>query len=171
MLLCVLVGTGIQLFAMLLITLISGCIGFIYPGKRGSLLTLILLLFVFMGGLAGYWSARFYKMFLQMEWLKNSLLTAFLYPSLAFSIFFMINLFLSFEGSSGAVPFTTILALLVLWLCCSSPLVLIGAFVGMKKKQIENPGKINAVPSSIPKQPWYLDLKIICLFSGILPFG
>lgn len=171
MLLCVLVGTGIQLFVMFLVTIVCGAIGFIYPGNRGSLLTLMLLAFIFMGGIAGYWSARFYKMFMQMDWLKNALFTAFLYPSLAFTIFSIINIFLIFEESSGAVPFSTIIALLVLWICCSSPLVLIGAFIGIKKKQMKNPGKVNVVPSSIPPQPWYLELKLICLIAGVLPFG
>ncbi len=171
MLLSVFTGTGIQLFAMLIVTLISGTIGFIYPGQRGSLLTMMLLLFVFMGGLAGYWSARFYKMFLQVDWLKNSFLTAFLFPFLAFCIFGLVNFFLKLEGSSGAVPFSTIVALLVLWLCCSSPLVMIGSFIGMKRKQMKNPGKVNVVPSSIPQQPWYLELKFISLISGVLPFG
>ncbi len=170
MLLSVLVGTGIQLFAMVLVTLIFGTIGFLSPANRGSLLTMMLLLFVFMGGLAGYWSARFYKMFNQSQWLKTALITAFFFPSLAFGIFFLVNTFLIMEDSIGAVPFSTMVALLLLWLCCSSPLVLIGSFVAMKKKPFKNPGKINPVPTVIPPQPWYMETKVICLVSGLLPF-
>lgn len=171
MLLSTLTGTGIQLFSMLLISLGLISIGFIQREKRGSLIALMLILFVFMAGFAGYWSTRFYKMFGGADWLKNAILTALLYPSLAFSIFFIINTILWFEGSSANVPFSTILSLLVLWLCCSSPLVLIGAFIGIKKKVLKNPGKVNPVPSSIPAQPWFLETKIICLASGLIPFG
>ncbi len=168
---CTFVGTGIQLFAMLVITLFCGAIGFLSPDNRGALLTLMILLFVFMGGLGGYWSTRFFKMFNQNDWLKNAIATAVLYPSFAFAVFFVINMFLTFEGSSGAIPFSTIVTLLLLWICCSSPLVMIGAFLGIKKKAIKNPGKINVVPSSIPKQPWYLEPKLLCVVAGVLPFG
>lgn len=171
MLLSAFVGTGIQLFVMLLITLLCGTIGFLSPENRGALLTLMILLFVFMGGFAGYWSTRFYKMFNQANWLHNAIATAVLYPSFAFAVFIVINIFLTFEGSSGAIPFSTIITLLLLWICCSSPLVLIGAFLGIKKKAMKNPGKVNVVPSSIPKQPWYLESNILCLVSGVLPFG
>jgi len=44
-------------------TLIFAWVGFLSPQNRGSLLTVIILLFVFMGVFAGYYSARFYKMF------------------------------------------------------------------------------------------------------------
>jgi transmembrane 9 superfamily member 2/4 len=171
MLLSILVGTGIQLAAMLLVTLICGTVGFLSPANRGSLLTMMLLLFVFMGGISGYWSGRIYKMFGQGQWLKNAIFTAILFPSFAFSIFFIVNLFLVMEESIGAVHFSTIVALLLLWLCCSSPLVLIGSFMAVKKKPFKNPGKVNAVPSSIPAQPWFLETKFISLISGILPFG
>jgi transmembrane 9 superfamily protein 2/4 len=38
------------------------------------------------------------------------------------------------EGSSAAIPFTTILALLGLWLGISLPLTLLGSFFGFRKK-------------------------------------
>ena len=131
---------------------------------------MMLLLFVFMGGIAGYWSAKLYKMFNGADWLKTALFTAVLYPSFAFSIFFLVNFFLVLEDSL-TVPFSTIMTLLLLWLCCSSPLVLIGAFIGIKKKAMKNPCKVNPVPSSIPQQPWYLEIKFISMIAGILPFG
>lgn len=155
---------------MLLISLLASTLGFLSPANRGSLISIMVLLFVFMGGFAGYFTTRFYKMFHETDWLKSAILTAMLYPSIAFSVFFIIDLFLWAEGSSGAVPFSTIVALLLLWLCCSSPLVLIGAFIGLKKKAIKNPGKVNVVPSSIPPQPWYLETKLLSLLSGIIPF-
>jgi transmembrane 9 superfamily protein 2/4 len=155
---------------MLVISIFLAALGFVTPEKRGSIVTLMILLYVFLSGFAGYFSQRFLKMFNETEWLKNAILTTVLYPSLAFSTLFIINIFLHLEGSSGAIHFGTIITLLVLWLCCSSPLVLIGAFLGLKKKPIKNPGNVNIVPSSIPEQPWYLNTKIICLITGIIPF-
>lgn len=48
---------------MAVISLMLTCIFYISPEYRGSIITLVILLFVFMGGVAGYISARFYKMF------------------------------------------------------------------------------------------------------------
>ncbi len=45
----ILVGTGVQVFAMTLLTLIFAVLGFLSPANRGGLMTALLLLFVFMG--------------------------------------------------------------------------------------------------------------------------
>lgn len=39
-----------------------------------------------------------YKMFRGIQWKKNTLMTAFLYPGIVFSILFVINLVLWVEG-------------------------------------------------------------------------
>ena len=110
-------------------------------------------------------------MFNNTNWLVNALITSFLYPAISFTIFFIINLFLWAEASNSAVPFLTMLTLLTLWICCSTPLVLIGAFIGIKRKAIKIPGKVNVLPAQIPVQPWYLDTKVVCLIGGAISFG
>lgn len=44
------------------------------------------------------------------------------------------NLILWSEGSSGAVPFSTLVALLALWFGVSVPLTFIGAYFGFRKR-------------------------------------
>jgi transmembrane 9 superfamily protein 2/4 len=39
-----------------------------------------------------------------------------LYPGMVFGIFFVLNMFIWGQKSSGAVPFGTLFALLVMWL-------------------------------------------------------
>jgi transmembrane 9 superfamily protein 2/4 len=53
---------------------------------------------VFMGSIAGYSSARVYKLFGGKEWKKNTLLTATLYPGLIGVVFVCINMFVAYEG-------------------------------------------------------------------------
>ncbi|KAM2376580.1 hypothetical protein ACFX1X_043303 [Malus domestica] len=43
-LLCVYVGTGVQLFGMILVTMIFAVLGFLSPSNRGGLMTTMLLL-------------------------------------------------------------------------------------------------------------------------------
>ncbi|KAL0427824.1 UNVERIFIED_CONTAM: Transmembrane 9 superfamily member 8 [Sesamum latifolium] len=85
-LLCVYVGTGVQFFGMILVTMIFAALGFLSPSNRGGLMTAMLLLWVFMGIFAGYASARLYKMFKGTEWKKITLKTAFMFPE--FSLLF-----------------------------------------------------------------------------------
>jgi len=172
MLLSVYVGSGVQVFAMTVVTLIFACLGFLSPANRGGLLTAMLLLFVFMGVFAGYYSARLYKFFKGEQWKQATLLTAFMFPGVCFGIFFFLNFFVWGERSSGAVPFGTMFALLVLWFGISVPLVFLGSFFGFKKKEeFKPPVATNQIPRQIPEQAWYMQPIFSILVGGILPFG
>lgn len=58
--------------------------------------------------------------------------------SVVFGLFFVMNLILWGEGSSAAVPFTTLVALLALWFGVSVPLTFIGAYFGFRKRVSAN---------------------------------
>merc|ERR1719327_1336409 len=99
------------------------------------------------------------------------LLTAFLYPGTVFVIFFVLNLFIWGTKSSGAVPFTTMFALLVLWFGISVPLVFLGSYFGFRKPATELPVRTNQIPRKIPEQPWFTHSVFMSLVGGLLPFG
>merc|ERR1719440_963959 len=105
------------------------------------------------------------------DWKQATLGTAFGFPGLTFVIFFFLNLLIWEEKSSGAVPFTTMFALLVLWFGISVPLVFLGAFFGYKKPAIDLPVRIHPIPRDIPAQPWFVHPVVTSLIGGILPFG
>jgi len=152
MIFSVFVGTGVQLFLMTLATLTFAFLGLLSPANRGSLVTGFILLFVFMGSFAGYYSSLTYKMFRGTEWKQNTLLTAFLYPGLTFTLLGALNLVLWIEGSSGALPFGTFFTLLFLWFCVSVPLVFLGSFFGYKRETTTFPVRTNQIPRAIPVQ-------------------
>jgi transmembrane 9 superfamily protein 2/4 len=133
MLLSVLLGSGAQLFFMTAVTLVFAVLGFLSPSNRGSLATVMIIFYMLFGSVAGYVSARVYKMFNGDSWKKNVFLTAFLFPSLIFTIFVVLNFFLVSAKSSGAVPATTLLAIIGLWFLISVPLCFIGSFFGFRK--------------------------------------
>ena len=167
----VFVGTGTQLCLMFLATLIFALFGLLSPANRGSLGTAFIFLFVFMGSFAGYSSSRLYKMFRGTDWKMNTLLTAFLYPGVVFLVFFLLNLVLWANGSSGALSFGTFFTLFFLWFCVSVPLVFLGSFFGYKRETVAFPVRTNQIPRSIPVQAWYMHPIITCLIGGVLPFG
>ena len=172
--LAILVGTGTQVFAMTLITLVFAALGFLSPANRGGLMSALLFLFVLMGVFAGYHSTRIYKMFGLTEWKRNTLITSLFFPGIVFGVFFILNLFVWAQKSSGAVPFGTLVALLVLWLGISVPLVYLGSYVAFRKPAIEHPVKINNLCRLLPPdaaQSWYTSPQLSILLGGILPFA
>jgi transmembrane 9 superfamily protein 2/4 len=165
------IGCGVQLLGMACVTLFFGALGFLSPAHRGGLLQSTLLLFTFMGVLAGYSSARLYKLMQGENWKEASWMTALLYPGGVFGIFFFLNLLIWGQKSAGAVPFLTMFALLILWFGISVPLVFLGAYLGFRQPAIEVPVRINPLPREIPVQPWYQHPLVMALLGGILPFG
>jgi len=171
--LSVMAGSGMQLLGMSVVTLIFALLGFLSPAQRGSLLQSMMLLFTLMGVLGGYTAARLCKVFDGDEgrWKTTTMLQAFLVPGLFFGIFFLLNLCIWGQKSSGAVPFTTLFAILVLWFGVSVPLVFFGAYTGFRKDRIELPVRTNQIPRAIPEQPCYMQPLATSLVGGILPFG
>uniref|UniRef100_A0A8C1T485 Transmembrane 9 superfamily member n=1 Tax=Cyprinus carpio TaxID=7962 RepID=A0A8C1T485_CYPCA len=171
MLLSVFLGQGTQVFIMTFITLFLACMGFLSPANRGALMTCAVVLWVLLGTPAGYVSARLYKTFGGENWKTNVLLTAFLCPGIVFVDFFMMNLILWVEGSSAAVPFGTLVAILALWFGISVPLTFVGAYFGFKKPGIEPPVRTNQIPRQIPQQSFFTKAMPGIIMGGILPFG
>jgi len=165
------VGTGMQLLGMAIISIICAMLGFLSPANRGGLLTATLLLFTLMGVPAGYYGSLTYKSLKGSQWKTLTLATALLYPGVVFLLFFFLNLFIWGRGSSAAVPFTTMLALISMWFCISVPLVFLGAFFGFQTAQPEPPVRTNEIARQVPMQAWYMGLPCTMLVGGILPFG
>ncbi|PIK54795.1 putative transmembrane 9 superfamily member 2 [Apostichopus japonicus] len=105
------------------------------------------------------------------RWKSNVLLTSFLIPGIVFGIFFGLNLILWGEGSSAAIPFSTLIALLALWFCISTPLIFIGSYFGFRQRPIEFPVRTNQIPRQIPEQTFYTMPIPGIIMGGILPFG
>jgi len=169
-----LLGTGCQLVAMSVSTLVFACLGFLSPSNRGGLMTALLLLFVFCGIINGYVTTRTFKMFGLTSWKTNTLRTALFFPGVTFSIFFIMNLFVWGEKSTGAVPFGTLVALLVLWLGISAPLVYLGSYFAFKREAIKAPVRVNNIPRMLPpadKIPWFMRPACCYFAGGAVVFG
>ena len=83
------------------------------------------------------------------------------------------NLFVWAQASSTAIPFTTLLALALLWLTIQLPLVYLGSYVGFFKAPIwDSPTRTAAVPRQIPAGSWYTrNSVLIALTAGLVPFA
>lgn len=94
-----------------------------------------------------------------------------IYPSFVFLVAMIINMSYWLESSSAAVSFPTLVIFLLVYCVLSIPNVWVGAFFGFKKATIKNPGKVNKLIRDIPKQPWYIRMKVLVPIGGIFPFA
>ena len=132
LLLSIFLGNGSQLFVMVGTTITFALLGFLSPSNRGSLGTVMILLYTVFGFIGGYVSARVYKSFGGEKWKQNIAMTPIMIPGIVFATFFLLNLFLWAKQSSGAVPFTTMLVILGIWFVISVPLSFAGSWIGFR---------------------------------------
>ncbi|KAL9667089.1 hypothetical protein QQ045_001436 [Rhodiola kirilowii] len=169
---CVCIGTGVQVFGMVLGTLLLGTLGVFPPSNQGRLLTAMLLLWALMGLFAGYTCARLHTMFQgTTAWNVIAVRNAVTFPAAICLIFSILNVLLSKMKSSAALPCWTLVKLFALGFFLSIPPVLMGNYIGFRKPAIANPVKTNMIPRQLPNQGLYRDPKSIILIGGILPFG
>ncbi|KAF9501505.1 hypothetical protein BDN71DRAFT_1380032 [Pleurotus eryngii] len=171
LILSIMAGNGVQICSMVVVTLVFALLGFLSPSNRGSLATVMMICWSFFGCIGGYFSSRVYASMGGTDRRKNAFLTATLLPTVVFIVVFMLNFFLISAGSSGAVPFGTMLLIVLLWFGISAPLSAIGAYFGTKHGAIRNPVRVNPIPRQIPPTPKYLKPWAAAILSGILPFG
>ncbi|CAA7397935.1 unnamed protein product [Spirodela intermedia] len=170
-LLCVMIGDGVQIAGMAVVTIVFAALGFMSPASRGMLLTGMIILYLFLGIVSGYFSVRLWITIKGTSegWRSVSWSTAGFFPGIAFVILTILNFLLWGSGSSGAIPISLFFLLLALWFCISVPLTLLGGLFGTRAEPIQFPVRTNQIPREIPerKYPSWL----LVLGAGTLPFG
>jgi len=151
-------------------------LGFLSPARRGVLLQSMMLIYTLMGVTAGYVTAQMTRLLNAedgetKDLRATTIMTALSYPSITFVVFFVLNLLVWGKKSSGAVPFTTMFAVLVLWFGISVPLVFLGSYFGVRSAALELPVRTNCIPRQIPDQSSMNNPVIVSLIGGVLPFG
>lgn len=155
---------------MTAVTLVVALLGFLSPSFRGGLLTTMLSLWVFSLAVCGYYSARIYSGLGGTNKKSGTIGSACLFSGVTFVVFFTLNFLSWVSGSTGAVPFLTLLLLPVMWFCISLPLNVIGGFIGYKQKAFEFPVGTNQIPREISNQSTFSNW-LFGVFSRILSFG
>eukprot|EP00250_Pteridium_aquilinum_P013772 c21565_g1_i1 orf=428-2404(-) len=170
-LLCVMVGDGVQITGMAVVTILFAAFGFMSPASRGMLLTGMIILYLFLGIFAGYVAVRLWKTMKgdSSDWRSIAWRVACFFPGIAFGIMMVLNFLLWGSKSTGAIPISLFFILLALWFCISVPLTLLGGYFGVRAEHIQYPVRTNQIPREIPKQKY--PSWILVLGAGTLPFG
>ncbi|XP_075643110.1 transmembrane 9 superfamily member 11 [Castanea sativa] len=171
-LLCIMVGDGVQILGMAVVTILFAALGFMSPASRGTLITGMLFIYMILGIAAGYVAVRLWRTIGcgdSKGWASVSWKAACFFPGIAFLILTTLNFLLWGSHSTGAIPFSLFVILLLLWFCISVPLTLIGGYFGAKAPHIEYPVRTNQIPREIPAQKY--PSWLLVLGAGTLPFG
>ena len=166
-----LLGTGYQLFTLALCVISVTLVATMYD-ERGSMMTSLLICYCLTSLISGYSSSSFYKRYGGTEWKAVMMLTATLYPGLAFTIAFFLNFIALSYDSSASYSLGTYTLLVALWLFASCPLVLLGTLIGRSTTVPGDfPCRVNTLRRPIPDSRWYTRATAMSLFAGVLPFG
>ncbi len=168
---CVVIGNGVQIICMAVVTILFAAFGFMSPASRGMLLTGMVLLYMFLGIAAGYTASRMWRMVSgdSTGWRTISWLVACFFPGIAFSILTVLNFILWGSNSTGAMPISLFFTLLLFWFGISVPLTLLGGYLGTRAEPITFPVRVNQIPREIPHQKY--PSWLLVLGAGTLPFG
>ncbi|KAK6136268.1 hypothetical protein DH2020_029999 [Rehmannia glutinosa] len=151
-LLCVMVGDGVQITGMAVVTIVFAALGFMSPASRGMLLTGMILLYLFLGIAAGYFGVRMWRTIKGSSegWRSVSWSISCFFPGITFVILTLLNFILWGSKSTGAIPISLYFILFSLWFCISVPLTLLGGFLGTRAEPIQYPVRTNQIPREIP---------------------
>lgn len=169
---CAFVGTGTQVFYLSLCIFALALVGVFYPYNRGSLYTALIFLYAFTASVAGYVASSYYK---QMEgefWVRNILLTCFIYCGPFLAVFSFLNTVAIAYRSTAALPFGTIVIMVLIWTLITIPLTVFGGIAGKNNKaEFFSPCRTNKYPREVPQLPWYRTTVPQMLMAGFLPFS
>jgi len=175
MIFSVLIGAGAQILATATFVILLSALGFLSPAISGSRTTALVTIYVLMGIVAGFVSARVYILLRGTRKRRNAVLTAFGFPGIIYFVWFITDIALWSEKSSAGVSFGIMCALFAMWFGLMTPLVFVGSFLAHKRYGTDDrypfPTHTNQIPRMIPSVVWYMNPMVLMLVLGVLPFG
>ncbi|KAI4313611.1 hypothetical protein L6164_026574 [Bauhinia variegata] len=119
-----------------------------------------------------YISSSFYIQLEGANWVRNLLLTGCLFCAPLFLMFCFLNTVAIAYSSTAALPFGTIVVIVLIWTLVTSPLLVLGGIAGKNSKaEFQAPCRTTKYPREIPPLPWYRSSLPQMAMAGFLPFG
>lgn len=166
-------GSGVQIIATAVVTLMLAALGFLSPASRGALLTTTMVFYVLLAVVAGYSAVYLWGMIERTYngWIGVCASVALFFPGITMAIFTLLNLVIHHTGSTGAVPIGMYFSIVAVWFLVSVPLTFAGGYLATKAEILNYPVKTNQIPRHIPPPPFVANPILLYFASGILPFG
>ena len=170
-LLCVMVGDGVHILDMGVVSILFATLGFMSPVSRGTLVTGMLCFYLILGVAAGYTLVCLWKTVQHEEsagWTSVAWRASFVFPGIGFAVFSALYCVLCYNGSAGAVSFLLFVVVILLWFFVSVPLTLVGGLAASRVRHVEYPIKTNKIARQVPAaqcSPW-----LFVAVAATLPF-
>ncbi|KAE8654726.1 Transmembrane 9 superfamily member 3 [Hibiscus syriacus] len=165
-------GSGAQLFTLMVFIFMLALVGVFYPYNRGALFTDLVVVYALTSGIAGYVATSFYCQLEGMNWIRNLLLTVCLFCGPLFLIFYFLNTVAVAYNTTATLPFGTIVVIVLIWTLVTSPLLVLGGIAGKNSKaEFQAPCRTTKYPREIPPLPWYRSAVPQMAMAGFLPFS
>ncbi|CAJ0573896.1 unnamed protein product, partial [Mesorhabditis spiculigera] len=172
MLLSAVLGVGTQFLTIGLAIQIVATTNLINIHHHGNLNTLLIFLYASTSFIAGYVSAAKYKQLDGKWWITNVNLTSGLFGVPMMVVWMLNNSVAWANESTQALPWTTVVIVLIIALAFGYPLAIAGALAGRHiSSKFSPPCRTRTVPRQIPAAPVYLHGIVTAFFGGLLPFS
>lgn len=165
-----LIGTGVQIFFMVYVTLFAMLVGVISPFLRTGCMIVLFTTYSGSGYIGGLLTARFYRMFNGTDWLFSASMSAIIYPGFVVAMIVFTDLVDVFEKSYTGFPFSTVSLIGLGYVFVTIPIAYMGAYKGFIMKPLPLPTKTSRVARDVPPQPINRDIKVLMAFFGGIIF-
>eukprot|EP01136_Pigoraptor_vietnamica_P024185 Opistho-1_new@76964 len=169
---CAILGAGTQFLALATFLIVMAIIGLFNVHNHGSMNSAAIVLYAMTSCISGYVSGSFYKKLGGENWVWNIMLTVSIFTAPVFLIWSLLNSLAWYYHSTQALPFTTIILLVLMWLFVGFPLTVVGGILGKNQAgAFDAPCRTKNIPREIPPIPWYRSGLVQMFVGGFLPFS
>lgn len=169
---CAILGVGSQFLALATGIMVMAVLGMFNVHRHGAINSAGIVLYAFTSCIAGYVATNTYKKLGGENWVWNINLTSCLFAMPFFLIWAVINSVAWGYGTTQALPWTTVVLLMCLWMFVGYPLTVIGGIFGKNWAHgFDAPCRTKNIAREIPSVPWYRSAFAHCVVGGFLPFS
>ncbi|KVI00070.1 Nonaspanin (TM9SF) [Cynara cardunculus var. scolymus] len=159
---CAVLGTGTQLLIMVCLLFVLAFFGVVYPYSRGIISTSLVVFFILTAPVAGY------KLLQE----RCVLLSGVLFVGPLSVITLLLNTIAISIGAATALPFGTLVVIVLAYTLVAIPLLGFGGVMGYRfRSKFQAPSATKISPREIPLLAWHRKTLGQMFISGLLPFS
>ncbi|XP_041361751.1 transmembrane 9 superfamily member 1-like [Gigantopelta aegis] len=169
---CAILGVGSQFLALATGILLMALSGMFNVHQHGAINSAAIILYAFTACISGYVSTNIFRRMGGNNWVWIINLTSALFAAPFFIVWSFINSVAWAYGTTQALPWTTIILLIALWVFVGYPLTVVGGIFGKNwANSFDAPCRTKNIAREIPSVPWYRSAFAHCVVGGFLPFS
>ncbi|XP_003385405.1 PREDICTED: transmembrane 9 superfamily member 1-like [Amphimedon queenslandica] len=166
------IGVGTQFITLSLAIILMALLGLFNVHRHHAMNSTSILLYALTSFIAGLVSTNFYRKINGESWVWNIILTSSLFAFPFFLTWSTVNSVAWYHGSTQALPFTTIILIMFMWLIVGFPLTILGGILGKNVSGgFDAPCRSKNIAREIPPSPWYHSTLVHMAVGGFLPFS